>query len=851
MKNRIIILLFISLFFVSSASASWYDISWQYKINNVIPDGARPYQISLNISNSTGTNNATTIFCNGHCNVNFTDIRFTLDNTTLLPYWIEDNTTGKVWVNVTATGVVNMYYGNPAATSLSNGNATFIAWHGATSLEFLDTVQSKVTDVAYEAVGRQNNVNSNIWWGMATSLSDTPVDGQFIKQYSTIYYTITYNNSVSSNVNTGSIITAGTYYRMKFTRNVTHLQGYLNNALFMTSLTTNLPDGPMGLGMNFADANTGDQLFSFLRYFSSIEPQWATWQNETVSLTWDNSYTNNNTLSFLMPIQTHILLNLYSSSALTTVWTVDGAVCSYTFACYKSDYQMYYGFPSKSTYHVIANITGLYSNYTLVQWNITATTYNLEALTPVNGSTGVSPNSVTFTWREWYPDIPHTLYIATDDQFINIASTSVISSYFYENSATIIGLLDNTKYYWKVKNNSGYYTNIMNFTTTTTTPTPGRFNITVLDGSNLSKTILNYTLNIYNSTVVITRDSNTTTGWCNLSADEISSGEYLIVVDPTGTFSNYYQRMVLATSPSNVTMYVPNSSAHTIDSVSFSLLDVTGLFPFQTSTITVSRGGLVRDKSYFGMDGTHIVHLTHGKNYQITIQNGNNVQVFDNYVAYATGTSQITINNFSTNYTSLNPFRYNITHTTTDITLNWNDAGGVLSSLNFTVQNQTSHTQVCNLITSIKNGQSVCLINNQTVFFVIFSAKLIDNTFQNTSFIVDYNVGVRKTSTGTSTVNGSDIGTGYIWNYGTWETPNWMYNWISIVLIVILAGSFGGYYSGFGGIVVGIISLIFESVGWFRPLSDSDPNNLITMGITGGLTFLAVIYYLQHKDKGG
>jgi archaellum component FlaG (FlaF/FlaG flagellin family) len=110
---------------ISIKELTWWDGSWQYVINNPIANGARPYQISLNISNSTGTNNATHVYCGGFCNVNFTDIRFTLDNTTALPHWIEDNATGKVWVNVTANGTVNMYYGNPSAASVSSGANTF------------------------------------------------------------------------------------------------------------------------------------------------------------------------------------------------------------------------------------------------------------------------------------------------------------------------------------------------------------------------------------------------------------------------------------------------------------------------------------------------------------------------------------------------------------------------------------------------------------------------------------------------------------------------------------------------------------------------------------------------------
>ncbi|MCX9009509.1 MAG: DUF2341 domain-containing protein, partial [Candidatus Methanoperedens sp.] len=104
---------------------TWWNGSWNYYTGNPIPNSARPYQLSLIVNNSEGTNNATHVFLNDHANINFTDIRFTLDNATPLPYWIEDNSTGRVWVNITANGTVNLYYGNPSAIDSRDGERTF------------------------------------------------------------------------------------------------------------------------------------------------------------------------------------------------------------------------------------------------------------------------------------------------------------------------------------------------------------------------------------------------------------------------------------------------------------------------------------------------------------------------------------------------------------------------------------------------------------------------------------------------------------------------------------------------------------------------------------------------------
>src|SRR5659263_102583 len=106
-------------------ATGWWNSAWQYKIDNPLPNGARPYQLSLTLSNSAGTNTATHIFLNGHAKSDFSDIRLTLNNAIELPYWIESAATGKVWVRVPDNGIVNIYYGNPSASSLSNGKSTF------------------------------------------------------------------------------------------------------------------------------------------------------------------------------------------------------------------------------------------------------------------------------------------------------------------------------------------------------------------------------------------------------------------------------------------------------------------------------------------------------------------------------------------------------------------------------------------------------------------------------------------------------------------------------------------------------------------------------------------------------
>jgi hypothetical protein len=102
------------------------------------------YAVPIEVSNSTSTPlfsfqvkvvvNTQDLIAHLKMNPDGSDIRFTtVDDCTLLPYWIEsglNTTTTTIWVKtptIPAGGsqTIKMYYGNSSATAMSNGNATF------------------------------------------------------------------------------------------------------------------------------------------------------------------------------------------------------------------------------------------------------------------------------------------------------------------------------------------------------------------------------------------------------------------------------------------------------------------------------------------------------------------------------------------------------------------------------------------------------------------------------------------------------------------------------------------------------------------------------------------------------
>ncbi len=112
-----------------STSSAWYDNAWAHRlpldISNETGNELENFQVEVKLGSS---------FDFSAANSDGSDIRFTMAGSAeLLPYWIESwNAAGSqatVWVKIPSIPdggtTIHMYYGNSAATSASNGTATF------------------------------------------------------------------------------------------------------------------------------------------------------------------------------------------------------------------------------------------------------------------------------------------------------------------------------------------------------------------------------------------------------------------------------------------------------------------------------------------------------------------------------------------------------------------------------------------------------------------------------------------------------------------------------------------------------------------------------------------------------
>jgi len=204
------------------------------------------------------------------------DIRFTSsDGSTELSYWMEKD--GTFWVKVpslaSGNNTVYMYYGNSSVATTSNGNNTFMQWHGLATSTFIDSVITLPSRYIYEACGGPTSASHTIDWGLS-NLPQREDDHTSIESYTAgnTRYGFPVNDAVGTTTNNETpSFTNGIKYKMKIIVTETAHTYSVDNDPIGTFVTTTLPNEPMGLQMNLL-AGTGVQQWSFIRSYASTEP---------------------------------------------------------------------------------------------------------------------------------------------------------------------------------------------------------------------------------------------------------------------------------------------------------------------------------------------------------------------------------------------------------------------------------------------------------------------------------------------------------------------------------------------------------------------------------------------------
>ena len=144
----------------------WLDSNWTYRkkipIVNDSPYSLTDYQVKIVVASSTGGD----ITCNGHCQDNFDDIRFTKsDGTTILDYWRESyatSATTSLWVKIPSilplsSTNIYMYYGNSSA----NSSSTIEIFDLAGEVTYFGNTPASFTVGGREGLSRGYPIGSN------------------------------------------------------------------------------------------------------------------------------------------------------------------------------------------------------------------------------------------------------------------------------------------------------------------------------------------------------------------------------------------------------------------------------------------------------------------------------------------------------------------------------------------------------------------------------------------------------------------------------------------------------------------------------------------------------------------
>ncbi len=287
------------------------------------------YQMKLFLGESSGSIGAYS-HCNGLCLSNFNDIRFTNSNgTTLLDYWIESisgytpNQLATIWIEFDSIGILDttfyMYYGNLSATSLSNGNNTFIKfddfergtnddtvggiWTEEVAHVHISTEQKYQGDKSAKFLGMSGN-----WSQVSTSFAPSELCSIQFRIYKEaaarvypLYYgngtrrlyheilvdgSLLYYNSSGSTVDTGVNIDNDTWNLIEFNNiswSAFTYDIWLNGTKVKTGAQMNTSSGASGKILIIGDGAATDRdmwIDNFIvRNWMVNEPIWGMWDS--------------------------------------------------------------------------------------------------------------------------------------------------------------------------------------------------------------------------------------------------------------------------------------------------------------------------------------------------------------------------------------------------------------------------------------------------------------------------------------------------------------------------------------------------------------------------------------------
>lgn len=270
------------------------------------------YQMKILVGESSGSTGKD-VDCGYGCKADFSDVRFTAaDGTTLLDYWIESisgitpTQTATIWVEFNSIGTTAttfyLYYGSPSASSVSNGDNTFLLFDHFTgttinsskwtmsasptvsnslllmdaSTEAIDSIVLFATNTRFRSLLKYASNNAYTQFGFADS-------GNYTNFYHVNFPTASVINANNRNpypTETASNLGnnySNAYNIFEVIRNAATSAIYAVNGTTVATITTSNPSG-RSLPIHFLGWNNVTTVdWVFVSQYLSPEPMWGTW----------------------------------------------------------------------------------------------------------------------------------------------------------------------------------------------------------------------------------------------------------------------------------------------------------------------------------------------------------------------------------------------------------------------------------------------------------------------------------------------------------------------------------------------------------------------------------------------
>jgi PKD repeat protein len=290
MKRLALALLLGCLLLVAGASAlDGYDY---YQTIEYAACDQETYQQDIVIHRTTGTAYNETaggletwhIYVGDHCREDYGDVRFTNSTGAELAYYLwpdYDSSSARFCVRLEgadAAGVLQVWYGNPSATTTSNSSIVFTAYHGAASATFYDTPTAVFSQMRYDARVKYTSAGYNLLFGLADAPLTSLHDEVTIQLFTDRVYFYSRNNNVGTHVSIPYSLSLNTWYDISILHNGTTVSGYINGTK-IGDWSTNLPDAEVGL-FYWAAQPAGSQAYSLIRAYSATPPAAITFSGE-------------------------------------------------------------------------------------------------------------------------------------------------------------------------------------------------------------------------------------------------------------------------------------------------------------------------------------------------------------------------------------------------------------------------------------------------------------------------------------------------------------------------------------------------------------------------------------------